>query len=1063
MFGNCAVHFGNPAVACGNCAVVCGSFAVHCGNSAVVCGNDAVRFGNVAVYCGNAAHDKGKRAFVYGNSALCPGNDAFCGRIDKIRSKRLNMKLIFFAFILLMITISNDAQSLPPIEAGVSQTLARWRAANYSDVRYKLNITLEKGAPLMKGEIEIRVSLSDEGAKNDLILDWRTTQFQNDKDKPFAFVTQFNEISAEPDKVQVPIAKVLNEHLILPKQFLKMGENVIKIQFASPIKTSGAAVTRYVDKEDGAEYVYSLFVPSDASTAFPVFDQPDLKAKFQLHLNVPHGWKAVSNSAEEDFGAEFVDNNGKPVNRIFSFEITQPISPYVFAFAAGEFEEFRGKNADVNLDNYPPNLNESLETRAVSHSRTSTMNIYVRKSQAEKFKQHADEVFRLNREGVKFLESYFDYKFPFPKYDLVLIPEFPFGGMEHAGATFLREDRVIFPTEPTKNDYITRANVIFHEAAHQWFGDTVTMRWFDDLWLKEGFAEFMAYKTLEKVLPEYNAWKVFYERNKQAAYLTDVTRGTTPIYQEIPNLASAKSAYGNIVYRKAPSFLRQAEFYLGEKEFQTAVRAFLKKHEFANAEWTDLVKEFETASKQDLKDWANVWVKQPGLGNFSVGVERIPSQIGADGIGYSLQQLIIPKMNSYWQQELKILIIPKNGKRKIHNFTFGGVNVGGDGRTLAESFLVIQRFRPQSVTSNFEPGYPGSESLLSQESPIAVFPNYQDYGYGIFLLDEKSRDYVLKNIQNEKDDFLRSMMWGSLWDSVRFYELAPEEYVRLVIKNINVEQDESTIQTLLGRVGTAMNYYLSEPSAVAGGSGVTRSSTSRKQNPPATADGSDLARRLETVLTERIANAKTAGQRITFYRAYLNLASSAAAQKNLKDILAGKSKLAVFQLKTKDKFDIVTRLLILGDRDAPALLANLEKTETSDDAKRYAYAARAGIGSPETKAKYFKDFLTDKNISESWIESAFVPFNSPRHSDLTLQYLETALAELPNLKRTRKIFFVNGWLGAFLGGQKSPEALAIVNKFLADNQNLDKDLRLKIMENADNLERAVKIREKFGK
>ena len=127
--------------------------------------------------------------------------------------------------------------------------------------------------------------------------------------------------------------------------------------------------------------------------------------------------------------------------------------------------------------------------------------------------------------------------------------------MEHAGATFLREDRIIFPQEPTRNDYITRANVIFHETAHQWFGDTVTMKWFDDLWLKEGFAEFMAYKTMEHVMPEYNAWKVFYERNKQAAYLTDSTKGTTPIYQPIANLSAAKSAYGNIVYRKAPSFL----------------------------------------------------------------------------------------------------------------------------------------------------------------------------------------------------------------------------------------------------------------------------------------------------------------------------------------------------------------------------------------------------------------------------------------------------------------------------------------------------------------------------
>lgn len=168
-------------------------------------------------------------------------------------------------------------------------------------------------------------------------------------------------------------------------------------------------------------------------------------------------------------------------------------------------------------------------------------------------------------------------------------------------------------------------------------------------------------------------------------------------------------------------------------------------------------------------------------------------------------------------------------------------------------------------------------------------------------------------------------------------------------------------------------------------------------------------------------------------------------------------------LKTKDKFDIVTRLIILGDKDALALIAELEKTETSDDAKRYAYAVRAGIATGENKLKYWNDFVSNKELSESWIESAFAVFNSPRHSDLTLPYLEKALAELPNLKRNRKIFFVNGWLSAFIGGQRSEEALKIVNKFLADNPNLDKDLRLKILENVDLIERAVKIRKKFEK
>src|SRR5207253_5230528 len=188
-------------------------------------------------------------------------------------------------------------------------------------------------------------------------------------------------------------------------------------------------------------------------------------------------------------------------------------------------------------DRQPPATAGGTDTRDAL-----ALGVYVRKSQAAKFQPHAAETFRLTREAVNYLETYFDYKFPWPKYDLVLIPEFPFGGMEHAGATFLRESSVIFPTEPTKNDYISRATLIFHETAHQWFGDTVTMKWFDDLWLKEGFAEFMAYKTLERVMPLYNAWKAFYERNKPAAYATDSTRGTTPIYQEIPNLSAAKSA-----------------------------------------------------------------------------------------------------------------------------------------------------------------------------------------------------------------------------------------------------------------------------------------------------------------------------------------------------------------------------------------------------------------------------------------------------------------------------------------------------------------------------------------
>ncbi len=976
---------------------------------------------------------------------------------------------------------------IPPIEPGVSHELAKWRAAHYSDVRYKLTLTLEKMSPALKGTIEIRVKvgtrtlLSASPQSSDvppIILDWR--KIKGHEEKSTISRVHINGIVARSDVSRslaentdrtFAVFEDRDEHLIF-REGVVAGENLITLDFTSPILTSGSAITRYIDKEDRAEYIYSLFVPSDASTAFPVFDQPDLKARFELVVTHPQGWNVVSNSAiSGGFSSASIERGKEQVVNDPSIEFaeTQPISTYVFAFAAGPWERVSSpgvssphvsKGSTRPNNNVAPSLTVGLQTPESS--------IYVRRSQAAKFNAHAAEVFRLNREAIKYLEGYFDYKFPFPKYDLVLIPEFPFGGMEHAGATFLREDRIIFPQEPTKNDYITRANLMFHEAAHQWFGDTVTMKWFDDLWLKEGFAEFMAYKTLEKVMPEYNAWKVFYERNKQAAYLTDSTKGTTPIYQEIANLNAAKSAYGNIVYRKAPSFLKQAEFYIGPDNFQKAVRSLLKKHEFANAGWEDLVKEFETASGKDagtLKPWAEQWVKQPGLPVIR-GVWSYST--GKKIAGYRLTQ--------------KPGLEPEGGAPRPYWTLFFNLKATfADGTTgVKRQFLDFEGERPW-----------GSENP-NEKVPTFVFPNYEDYGYGIFLLDDKSRDYVLKNIHAEKDDFLRTMMWGSLWDSVREAELDPKQYVELVVKNLSLpatsqtpkrrsttpasghpsypggEQDESTIQTLLGRVSIAMKYYLPEQPmqkpARELGRNIQRSSSALpngRASAPQSADA--LQTRVEAMLIENMQNASTPGQRITYYRAFLNLGSSPNARRIMKIILKGGNAGGPGRIATKDKFDVVTRLMVLGDPDAPKLLADLEKTETSDEAKRYAYAARAGLATAANKAKYWNDFVNNKEISESWIEAAFGPWNSTSHSALTLPYLERALKELPNHKRNRKIFFVNGWLGAFIGGQRSEEALDVVNKFLADNPTLDRDLRLKILENVDVIERAVKIRAKFGR
>ena len=851
-------------------------------------------------------------------------------------------------------------------QPGVARDLARFRAAHYSNVRYKLTIDLRPGAEMMSGSEEIRVTL-DSGVE-ELVLDWRVAQPKDGQARARVWDIEVNGRGALD-------ARTLNDHIIIPAADLTTGENVLRLKFESPVSTSGSAVTRYLDREDKSEYLYTLFVPSDASTAFPCFDQPDLKARFQLSVQTLTAWKVVSNT-----GAETVTRNG--TNSFWQFRETEPLSTYLFAFAAGPFEQFTDET-----------------------SRTP-MSLFVRKSKAERARRELAEVFRLHRECLAFLAGYFDFKYPFPKYDIVILPEFAYRGMEHAGATFLREESILFPTDPTASDIVARAEVICHEAAHQWFGDLVTMRWFDDLWLKEGFATFMAYQAMEKVLPQYNAWKVFYQRTKPGAYTTDVTKGTTPIFQEIPNLSAAKSAYGNIVYLKAPSMLRQAEFYLGADKFQQGVRAFLKEHAFNNAEWADLVAALERSSGRKLDTWAAAWVRKRGLA-------RVRARWTVNRAGriasLTLAQEDVLKEAGAWPMRLKILL--------AHG-----------GKSPPETLTVLLGHGAQTRI----------KEAVGRRRPSFVFANFEDYGYGLFLLDDESRAYVLEHLGEVKDDFLRALLWGTLWDSVREAELDPLRYLELAIRLLPEERDEVTAQGVLSRVQSAFNRYLSD------------------------AERRSVAPRLERMLEERMLKAETAGLRITSFRAFQGVALTDAGRATLKKILRGEVVIPGMQLRSRDRFDIITALLVRDDPEAPALLEAQSKADTTDDARRYSYAAGAARASAEVKKEYFDAYLNDPKLAESWIEASVNPFNSVQQAELTIPYLDAALGELPRLKRTRKIFFINGWLSAFLGGQCSARARGLVQDFLEREKGLDRDLRLKVLEAADGLERCVRIKERYA-
>jgi aminopeptidase N len=891
---------------------------------------------------------------------------------------RLSLALFLFA---LMSGAAHNSQAQgqqPPVETGVPRELARFRAEHYRDVRYALDITLAPGAEMLKGHEQITVTL--DASAGDLVLDWRSINRDADPRSRVSDITV--------NAVEVTDAQFVNEHIVIPRAHLAAGLNKVALNFESPVSTSGSAVTRYLDREDNSEYVYTLFVPSDASTTFPCFDQPDLKARFTLRLTTPESWRVVSNT-DDAAVSEFDETSGghpmsPPKGMLWHFfKETEPLSTYQFAFAAGPFAEFR--------DDASP-----YGTR-----------LFVRKSKAERAKKELAEVFRLNRDGLKFYEGYFGHKFPFPKYDLVLVPEFAYGGMEHAGATFLREDIILFPSDPTASDIAARAETMLHEAAHQWFGDLVTMRWFDDLWLKEGFATFMAYKAIEALMPEFNAWKVFHLRTKPLAYLTDVTKGTTPIFQEIANLSAAKSAYGNIVYRKAPSMLRQAEFYLGPRRFQQAVQLFVKEHAYSNATWEDLVHAFERTSGRKLDVWAAAWVKRRGMPDV-----RVRWSADARGLvnNFELVETDALGEGGSWPMSVRVLLAPDSADAKPEVLN---VTLRGAGATRVEE-------------------------AIGKRRPAFVFANFEDYGYGRFLLDDASRAYVVQNLGAIKDDFLRALLWDSLWDSVREAELAPADFITLAVREAPAEHDDVMLGFILARAQTAFSRYLSE--------------TQRASVEP------QLLRALEDGMT----NAKTVGERITYFRTFREVAESRAARDELIKILRGERTVPGMTLRSRDRFDIIRALMAAGDERAPALLKEQSEEDKTDDARRYAYAAGAAWPDAATKKKYFDQYVGDRDIAESWIEASLGPFNTPQQSELTLPYLEPALGELPTLKRTRKIFFVNGWLAAFIGGQCSERAASTVRDFLAREQTLDRDLRLKVLESADGLERCVRVRAKFA-
>ncbi len=835
---------------------------------------------------------------------------------------------------------------------GVSIELAQHRARTVRDVRYDLALDVTS-LDSATGRVTIRWTRS---GTDDAVVDFRGRRLTG----------------ISTNGVSVPLSAFNGAHVQLAASSLKDGENSATFTFVSDVAPAGASIIRSHDP-DGSDYLYTLLVPADANQLFPCFDQPDLKARLTLALTAPAAWKALANGAEArgDTIANSVTHH---------FNETKPLSTYLMAFAAGPW------------------------VKATSTVNGRTINAYVRKSRAKE--ADLDTLLAMNHRAVSWMESYFNRPYPFEKYDFLLAPAFPFGGMEHPGATFFNENSFIFRERPTLARKLGRFSTILHEVAHQWFGDLVTMRWFDDLWLKEGFATYMAAKAQFSLDSTTGAWKTFYQGNKPAAYAVDQTTGTNPLWQKLANLDQAKSNYGAIVYNKAPSVLKQLNYLVGEAAFQKGVRQFLNDHAYANATWQELLGAIGTAAGQSLDEFGKNFMLRPGM---PVVEQRLTVSDGKIAKLELLQRPAQPLSGTApWPMRTQVLL------------SYAGQS--------PVRIPVELRDRVTDVTA-----------ARGRSAPQFVFANFEDYGYFVTLLDSASiRSLESGSLGAVQDPLLRTMLWGALWDKVRDAQFDPMRFARLALKELPREKDEQIFPNVLGRLTRSLATYAAKPARDAMLPDVERAFW---------AGAMDATRPY--------------GIRRAYVDAFISVAETPDGIAKLTSLLSADS-VAGEPVRDPTRWEIVNRLTVLDVPDAPQRVATQAARDTTPDGRRRAFTVGAARKSAAVKREYFTRYFADTTLNEEWASGSLGAFNAQEHAELTLPYLRAALDSLPYIQAHRRIFFLGNWLSAFIGGQRSEAALAIVRKYLADHPGLPLDLKQKVLQTSDELERTVRIRKRWG-
>ncbi|MEV7604303.1 aminopeptidase N [Paenarthrobacter sp. NPDC089322] len=543
-------------------------------------------------------------------------------------------------------------------------------------------------------------------------------------------------------------------------------ENEVTVSGTALYSRSGEGMHRFVDPADGRCYLYTQYEPADSRRVFANFEQPDLKAEFTFHVIAPSGWEVASNGHEVSRSPVPGDAQAQR----WDFATTKRMSTYITTILAGPY--FKA------VDHWGKTFDDGTNLEV-------PLALYCRASLSDSF--DADELFRLTKNGLEFFNELFDYPYPWGKYDQAFVPEYNLGAMENPGLVTFTE-KYVYASRATDAQYQGRANTLMHEMAHMWFGDLVTMTWWDDLWLKESFADYMGTLGVDRATDWDTAWVNFANKRKAWAYVQDQLPTTHPIVADIPDLEAAKQNFDGITYAKGASVLKQLVSYVGFEAFIEGSRQYFRSHEFGNTSLEDLLQALGAASGRDLAVWARQWLQTAGISTLTAEIVEDGGLMGA----VTLRQDAID---------------PLTGKQELrpHRMRLGLYDPDTAGHLIRRESIEMDVTGPSTLVGE----------LAGKPRPALLLVNDDDLSYAKVRLDEASEETVRTSLDKVKDPMARALCWTALWDSARDGVSPAARYIAAVERFAPAETGIGVLSNVLGNAAGALERYV--PAAIRDG------------------------------------------------------------------------------------------------------------------------------------------------------------------------------------------------------------------------------------------------------